>query len=526
MENVFRNTEALIAEKKLMEKYYIPSIILMENAGAKSAEIIWNYFVNKKCTRIVILTGKGNNAGDGFVIARHLFTKNIDNEVYFPISIFQCYPEEELKGDALINYNIVKELFISDFYEITNDTERLNSIIDNESEKTLFVDAVFGIGFKGKLDEKVVRIFSDIMQYADRKFIIAIDTPSGLDNYISAEDCLKADVTISMGVRKLNTLFYEGREASGDIKVVDIGLPNDKFEDFNEEEIYWFEKEDTILEETVRNINSHKYNNGKLFILAGSEGFSGAAYLCAQSALRAGCGAVILGIPEGLNTILETKTTEVITLPLKSDKYLTNESYDKIAEKVEWCDSILLGPGIGREGDTMSFVRNLYKKYDKNFVIDADGLYAFKGHTEYLKKETNKTIITPHFGEFANLLNIGTEDLKKDFINTAKIFAKEHNLTLVLKNSPTIITNGDYVYINSIGKENLATIGSGDVLSGIIGSLFAQTKNTNIASSGVYLHSYCGDLFYEKYGNSGTTAEDLVGIIPYAKNEILISYNI
>lgn len=526
MKNVFRNTEALIAEKKLMEKYNIPSILLMENAGLKSAELIWDYFIREKCTRIVILTGKGNNAGDGFVISRHLLTLNYEKEVFAPINIFQCYPAKELKGDALINYNIVKELFQSDYYEITNDIERLNSFFDNDNEKILFVDAVFGIGFKGNLDEKVVRIFSDIMQYADRKFIIAIDTPSGLDNYLSADDCLKADVTISMGVRKLNTLFYGGREVSGDIKVVDIGLPGDKFDDYNEDSIYMMEKDDTSLEETIRNVNSHKYNNGKLFILAGSEGYSGAAYLCAQSALRSGCGAVILGIPEGLNSIMEAKTTEAITLPLKSEKYLTNESYDKIAEKIVWCDAVLIGPGIGREGDTMSFVRNLYKKYDKNFVIDADGLFAFNGHTEYLKKEFNKTIITPHFGEFASLLNIETEELKKDFINIAKTFAKEKNLTLVLKNSPTIITNGEYVYINSIGRENLATIGSGDVLAGIISSLYAQTKNTSIASSGVYLHSYCGDLLYEKYGNSGTIAEDLVNILPYAKNEILKSYNI
>jgi NAD(P)H-hydrate epimerase len=526
MKNIFFNKDVLDAEKKLMLKYNIPSIVLMENAGVKSAEIIWDYFIKEKCTRIVILTGKGNNAGDGFVIARHLLAYNSDKEVYFPINIFQCYPAEELKGDALINYNIVKELFTSDFYEITNDPERLNNFLDDDNEKILFVDAVFGIGFNGKLDESVIKIFSDISQFADNKFIVAIDTPSGLDNYLEADDCLKADVTISMGVRKFNTLFYEGREVSGEIKVVDIGLPNEKFDEYNKDGIYLFEKDDTAFEETIRTVNSHKYNNGKFFILAGSEGFSGAAYLCAQSALRAGSGAVILGIPEGLNPIMEAKTTEVITLPLKSDKYLTNESYDRINEKIEWSDAVLIGPGIGRASETMALVRKIVRQQDKNFIIDADGIFAFKGHTDLLRKETNSIILTPHFGEFAGLLDMSLDDLKKDFINIAKEFAKEYNVTLVLKNSPTIITNGEFVYVNSCGRENLATIGSGDVLSGIIGSLIAQTKDISIVASGVYLHSSCGDMLYRTLGNSGTLAGDLVDIIPQAKNEILKSYNI
>lgn len=526
MKNIFFNNDVLNAEKNLMERYNIPSIVLMENAGVKSAEIIWDYFIKEKCTRIVILTGKGNNAGDGFVIARHLLTYNYAEESYFPINIFQFYTAEELKGDALINFNIVKELFTSDYYEITNDTERLNSFLDDENEKILFVDAVFGIGFKGKLDENVAKVFSDITQYAERKFVIAIDTPSGLDNYLEADDCLKADVTISMGVRKINTLFYAGREISGKIKVVDIGIPNEKFDEYNKDEIYLYEKNDTSFEETIRTVNSHKYNNGKLFILAGSEGFSGAAYLCAQSALRAGSGAVVLGIPEGLNQIMEAKTTEVITLPLKSEKFLTNESYDKINEKIEWSDAVLIGPGIGRASETLALVRRIVKNHDKNFIIDADGIFAFKGHTDLLRKEKNSIILTPHFGEFAGLLDISLDDLKKDFINIAKKFAKEYNVTLVLKNSPTIITNGEYVYVNSAGRENLATIGSGDVLSGIVGSLAAQSKDKSIVFSGVYLHSYCGDKLYNTLGNSGMLAGDLVDIIPQAKNEILKSYNI
>ena len=522
MKNVFFNSDVLDVEKHLMKKYNIPSIVLMENAGMKSAGIIWEYFIKENCSRIVILTGKGNNSGDGFVIARHLYSNNISDEIYAPIHLFHCYPAVDLKGDALINYNIVKEIFKSDYFEIFEDVEKLNTITESDNEKILFVDAVFGIGFKGKLDDKIKKIFSDISQYVDNKFVIAIDTPSGLDNYSDASDCLKADVTITMGVTKFNTLFYSGKEVSGKIEIADIGISSTKFDDFNYKEIFLIEQSDTFFDEIQRGINSHKYNNGKLFVLAGSEGFTGAAYLASQSALRAGCGSVILGIPEGLNSIMESKTTEVITLPLKSEKFLTNESYDKINEKIEWSNAVLIGPGTGRERITMSLVRKIVKKYDNNFIIDADGIFAFKGHLDCLKKEKCSVILTPHFGEFANLLGISSDELKKDFYNIAKEFALKYNVILILKNSPTVITNGKSFYINSCGRENLATIGSGDVLSGIVASLFAQSEDILGSSiSGVYLHSYCGDILYNRFGSSGTIAGDLIDQIPEAKNEIV-----
>jgi len=522
MKNVFFNNEVLEAEKKLAERYNIPSLLLMENAGIKSASIIWDYFIKENCSRVVILAGKGNNAGDGYVIARQLYTYNMTQEVYAPIHIFQCYPPEGLKGDALINYNIAKEIFQSDYFEIFDDIEKLSTITESDNEKILFVDAVFGIGFRGRLDDKVRGIFSDITKFVNNKFVIAIDTPSGLDDYTDAPDCLKADVTISMGVRKFNTLFYSGREVSGVIETVDIGIDSTKFDDLNEKEIYYVEKEDTFFDEISRDINSHKYNNGKLFILAGSEGYTGAAYLASQSAIRAGCGSVVLGIPEGLNAIMEAKTTEVITLPLKSEKFLTNESSKKIQEKIDWADSVLIGPGLGRDTETLAFIRGLIKKNEKNFIIDADGLFAFNGYTDYLRKERCSTVLTPHFGEFANLLGISVEELKKDFYNIAKEFALKYNVVLVLKNSPTVITNGTGFYINSCGSENLATIGSGDVLSGIIGSLFAQSGDILRSSiSGVYLHSYCGDKLYGRSGSSGTIAGDLTEQIPSAKNELI-----
>jgi NAD(P)H-hydrate epimerase len=451
-------------------------------------------------------------------------TFNEDYDGYAPVTIFLFYPEHELKGDALINYNIVKGLYSGEYYRITSNRKDLNSLLDDSSEKILFVDAVYGVGFKGSLDNYAKEIFSEINTYADNKFVVAVDIPSGLDDYLNASDCMKADVTISMGVPKFNTMFYSGREVSGDLKIIDIGICSEEFTDFNADGIYLFEKENLHFEETIRNMNSQKYNNGKLFILAGSEGYSGAAYMSAQSALRAGCGAVILGIPESLNSVMESKTTEAITLPLNSGKYLNTGSAEKISEKIKWSDVVIIGPGIGRHEDTMVLVREIISKNNANFIIDADAIFALKGHLEILRKDDCQIILTPHLGEFSNLLDIDAGELKKDFVRISRDFAIKYNVTLVLKNSPTVTFYGDRVYINSTGRENLATVGSGDVLSGIIGAYFSQMKDTWAAMSGVYLHGYCGDMMYRKFGDSGTIASDIIEIIPKARIELIADY--
>jgi ADP-dependent NAD(P)H-hydrate dehydratase / NAD(P)H-hydrate epimerase len=510
MIDVFFNNDILNSEKKIIEDLKIPSVILMENAGFNSAEIISECFNSEKCTEVTVLCGKGNNAGDGFVVSRHLEGLGI------PVNVILLYPESDLKGDALVNFGILKNLE-NDNLRISDDK---NILVDLMNGKHLIVDAVFGIGFSGKLEKRLEDLFSNINKLQE-KYIVSIDTVSGLDTYLNKNNCLNADLTISMGVLKFDTLFYEGRELSGEINLAKIGIPDNCFTNYNSKKIFLVEKEDAVKGFTQRDINSNKYSNGKLYVLAGSEGFSGAAYLCSQAAIRTGSGAVILGLPKGLNSVMESKTTEVITQPLEKDFYLTNDSIDLINKKFEWSNAVLLGPGLGRESDTLSLIRNLVKNNDRNFIIDADGIFAFKGYTDYLKKKDRRIILTPHFGEFSNLLGITTEELKKDFYNYAKNFAAEHNVVLVLKNSPTIVTDGEYFYINSTGSENLATIGSGDILSGIIASLYSQNSDAlQSAVSGVYLHGYCGDRLFDETGDSGTIASDLIELINISKSEM------
>jgi len=515
MKSVFFNNEILDAEKKIIRKLSVPSLLLMENAGANSADIIKEKFCKSKAESVIILCGKGSNAGDGFVIARHLLLAGIS------VIVILLYPSEGIKGDAKINFNILQKLAGVYPLQIVY-AGSLNTFKKHTNHRYLFfVDAVFGIGFKGGLEKRLKNIF-DYINRQKNKYVIAVDTPSGLSDCNQKTAVLIADLTVSMGVLKFSGLFNHGRIASGSIETVDIGIPSGEFGKLNKRKIYIPERKDLKRYVPVRNKNSNKYSNGKLFVLAGSEGFTGAAYLCSLSALRTGCGAVILGIPSALNTVMERKTTEVITLPLEGKKYFNREAYSAVMDKLNWADAALIGPGIGRNPETLALVRSIFRSTAGNIILDADGIFAFRKNLKLLKRPKGKTILTPHYGEFAGLLGISLEDLKKDFYNISVKFAKDYEVILVLKNSPTVITDGNYFYINPTGSENLATVGTGDVLAGITGGLYASNKDAfGSAALASYMHGLCGDMLYTEQGSSSTIASDLIGKIHFAKKSIL-----
>ena len=513
MLNVFINSEVLAAEKKILTALKIPSIVLMENAGSNAAGYIINHYKNQIKYEVIIIAGKGNNAGDGFVIARHLTNKNIK------VKVLTLFREKELKDDALVNYSVLKNqkednlkiVYCGDAKDLKKEIQEDNKII---------IDAIFGVGFKGQPDNRFKDIFDQINKLKG-KFIISIDTPSGLFRYDQDTPSVKADLTLTMGVKKFHSLFYKGRENTGKYEVEEIGISDTEFTTYNSRKIFEIGEKDIRMILPVRNINSNKYSSGKVFILSGSVGLTGATYLCSMSALRAGSGAVITGVPESLNAIMETKMTEVMTLPLNEtkEKTLSLNCYEMVKKRIEWADTVLIGPGISKNEETMELVRKIVKENNINFVIDADAVSAFRGKLNLLKNR--KIILTPHFGEFANLIGLSPDELKSNFFEYAYSFAKEHRLILVLKNSPTIITDGDGFYINSTGKENLATAGTGDVLSGIISGLYSTSKNIlSSAIAGVYIHGKCGDRLYRKDGSSSTIAGDLIKIIPEIKQEL------
>lgn len=514
MKSVFFNSEVLDVEKKIIKELSIPSIVLMENAGRNAAEFIISK--TKPESKIIILAGKGNNAGDGFVIARHLANHKIKSTVIL------LYPQSELKGDAYTNFKILASYknSISSFY--------LKSWKEIEGyfnfKNLVVIDSVFGIGFKGELEERLKNIFDEINKIK-RKTVFAVDTPSGLYNYNQGEVCIKSDYTISMGVKKYHSLFFNGREASGEVSSVSIGVSEKFFDRLNDKNIFQVEESDVMKMIPSRKMNGYKYSSGKVFALAGSEGLTGAAYLCSQSALISGSGAVILGIADSLNTILARKLTEVMTMPLPEteEHTLSLAGYEKIKEKIKWSDCLLIGPGVSKNSDTLNLITKIINENDVPIVLDADGLSAFKNAKT--KKRKNKIILTPHLGEFASLLGISIDELKNDFYKYTVTYAKEKKIVLILKGSPSVITDGEYFYINSSGSPVLSTAGSGDVLSGIIASLYSRTCDAlNSGIAGVYIHGKSADLIPQNKKNNFTyKATDVINKIPQAVNSILNS---
>jgi NAD(P)H-hydrate epimerase len=512
MKNVFFNEDILKVESEIIKELEIPSLLLMENAGYNSYKEISNILTKEKLQNIVLLCGKGNNAGDGFVIARHLISNGKS------VNIFMFYPESSLKGDARINFTVLKKI-------IENGNNR--SIFINENElilqlkkgRNLIIDSVFGIGFSGKLEENTRKLFKKIKKNKSHNVILALDTVSGL--YIdNITDCFKADYTITMGSKKFITLFGETKKLSGSITTVNIGIPEKYFTKYNEKKIFEIEDDDIKGILPLRRTDSNKYSNGKLYIIAGSTGFTGAAHLSGEASLRIGCGAVILAVPAMLNPVFEAKTIEVVTHAVKDDNngYFGMNSLIDIEEKLKWADTCLIGCGLGRNVETGKLIRKIVSENNIQFIIDGDGLFAFKNDLKILKKRSKKIILTPHLGEFSGLVNLDTKHILNDIYYISKNFAKEHNVILVLKGSPTIITDGNEFFINPTGKENLATFGTGDVLAGIISGVTAQIKNPlKSALYSVYLHGKCGDLLWNKCDNSSTIASDLLPKISEVK---------
>ena len=521
MKSVFLNSDVLAVEKKIMKSLKISSLVLMENAGMNSARFILDNFKEALRLPVIILAGKGSNAGDGFVIARQLANNDVE------VKVLLLYPAKTLKGDAKINYDILinSESPLIDILDCKSPKDFRKTLEESSSwQKQLVVDAIFGIGFKGKLDKSVAGIVSELNKAPD-KIVIAIDTPSGLENYGQSAEPVKAKYTLSMGIKKFHSMFYKGREYSGINNVMGIGVPDYLFGDNNKKKIYEIEAGDVKPYIPRREVNSYKYTNGKVFVLAGARGFTGAAFLCSMAALRTGSGAVQIGVPESLDPIMEALLADVTKVMLPETPYssFSLDGKDEINEKVKWSDVTLIGPGISKNEETLELVREIVSENSHPFVIDADGIIAFKGHTKLLKKKNGRVILTPHFGEFSSLLGIPLDELKANFREIARDFARKHNVILVLKNSPTIITEGENTYINPTGRENLATVGTGDVLAGMTASLYAQTGDAlHSAISGTYMHGQCGDILYTQTGGSSTIASDLIDVIPEIK--ISLSY--
>ncbi len=468
----------------------VPSLLLMENAASGVIREL-----PEEAQSYAVFCGKGNNGGDGYAIARQLYTAGKNVKI---IAIGK--PD---KGDAKINYEIAKKIGVP------------FSNYDDLSGYDIIIDALLGTGLSKKVEGEYARSIEKINKSG--KKVYSVDIPSGVDGKTGETlgISVNADVTVTFCLPKAG-LYYS--DSVGRLVICPISIPKQAIDEQN----LWL---NLITDEWVkdrmpkRKKQSHKGDYGKVLIIAGSVGMTGAARLCCGSALRMGSGIVYLAVPKSLNEIMENSLTEAITIPVREiDGVLDSNAYDDILPYMKMADVLLVGCGLSTKAGTMDVFRNLMEKCEVPMVIDADGLNLLAKDISLLKRKDNPKVLTPHIVEFSRLSGIKTEEINNDRINLARQFAMDNNVVLVLKGAGTVIAAPEgECYISPTGNAGMATGGSGDVLSGMIASLIGQgVPPFDAAVMGVYLHGKCADIAAGEKGQCSMLPTDMIECIPKA----------
>lgn len=490
-------------DKSASEDGGVSGIVLMENAAIAVVNVLKEKFGDLKDKRIGIFCGKGNNGGDGFAAARHLINLGARVGIFLVCG-------EDFSPDAKNNYNIVKRM-CADIKDISENADVSEDYI---ASCDIVIDAVYGTGIHGTVPAVAREVIERINRSS--KYTVAVDIPSGVnaDTGEICGACIKAHTTVTFAEYKMGMFLFDGADYMGEIVCADISIPKYIVDAQN---IRASVTDDEFVRENFpkRKNNSHKGDYGKVFIVGGSAGMTGAAYMASQAALVTGSGLITLGIAESLNPIMENKLTEVMTLPLADNGgNIVSGCADVIVERMNKSDVILFGCGIGRGAEVKEILGKILREAKVPVIIDADGLYALD--TAMLEKSSAEIVITPHNAELARL--IGKMPEEKERPRLCREFAQRYNVTLILKGHYTVVTDKDGTqYINTTGNSGMSTGGSGDVLAGMVASIVGRgTKCAVAAAMAVYLHGRAADIAAEKTGENSLTPTDIIEGIPTA----------
>lgn len=506
--------EMRLIDKQAIAEYGLPGIVLMENAGLAVVKQAEQVLGNCRDKKICIFAGKGNNGGDGFVVARHLNNRGCK------VKVFLVGQKAVVQGDAQTNLTILERMEV-EIIELLRERDWDKAGLAVQFADCL-IDAMLGTGIHGEINNEISRAVSLINESA--KPVISVDIPSGIhsDTGQVCGKAVKALSTVTFGLPKPGLLLYPGADYAGKVTVTDIGLPAQLLTNFGI-------KQNQITAEQIRSILPlrnpaiHKGDRGRVFVVAGSQGLTGAAFLSSSAALHSGAGLVTLGIAAGLHDIMEVKLTEVMTHPLPETTkgVLGKSSLEDILLLASDNDVLAIGPGLGRSPDTMALVRDVIQLAERPLVIDADALYALNGHTEILAAASVLPVVTPHSGEMSRLIGLSAKEIDENKIAAARQAAEQWGSIVILKGAHSIVAFPDgEIFINSTGNAAMATGGTGDVLTGMIAGLIAQGLSSHDAAvAGVYLHGLAGDIAADAQGY-GMLAGDLLKAIPAADRQM------
>jgi ADP-dependent NAD(P)H-hydrate dehydratase / NAD(P)H-hydrate epimerase len=492
-----------------IEEIGIAGIVLMENAARGATRVFIEHFEPPHHSRVLLLCGRGNNGGDGYVMARYLHQKG------FAVSVLVLSEWEKITGDALTNLKIIQRMGL-ELKEVAG-PEQWSACRGLFQSADFIVDAILGTG----LNSTVRGFYQQVIQEvnASLKPVMAIDIPSGVhaDTGAVMGAAVRADVTATFGFPKLGQVLFPGAGLVGRLIRIDIGIPGlaaDKVPARHR----LIETRDIREALPVEEPDVHKGTRGHLLVIAGSTGKTGAAALASLASLRAGAGLVTLGIPRSLNAVLETKLTEAMTYPLPETQAgtLSLEAEQQILHLLQGKSALVIGPGLSTHEETVLLVRRLVSSCPVPMVVDADGLNALAGDLSPLRSGKGQAVLTPHPGEMARLSGLGNSEVQADRAGLASRFAQDHGCHLVLKGARTIIARPDgRIHVNPTGNPALASGGSGDVLTGLLGGFLARGLSPERAAvCGAYLHGLSADLLAQEVGCVGILAGDLIEVIP------------
>lgn len=491
-------------DREAIEVLKIPVIDLMEKAGVGVAASAADFLGKPAGKKVAILCGKGNNGGDGLVAARHLLGKKAK------VKVFLLGKRKDFKGASLANLKKYRG-------PLSEWDGSADAIL--RSEPDLIIDALFGTGFTGQLPEKVAELVGAINQKGLP--VIAVDVPSGFDadRERPLQELFYAVRTVTFAYPKAAQIFYPGRKFVGRLQVVNIGIPPKAVKDRVELNLVTPWEVAGWLPE--RNPEGHKGMFGKVFLLAGSLGMTGAAAMAAEAVLRSGAGMVFLGTATSLCTAVASRLREVVIKPLpeiRKKLAIALRSLGEARQHAREADAVAVGPGLGQHFETVELVQRFVANLEKPLVIDADGLNAVAKKPEVLKERRFPTVLTPHTGELARLLKIPMEEIAADRVAAAKRGALVLNAILLLKGAPTLIASpSGEVWVSPTGNSGMATAGAGDVLTGLLAGFLAQgVEPMESAAAAAFLHGWAGDAAKEKLGERSMIAGDIAEGLPAA----------
>jgi NAD(P)H-hydrate epimerase len=493
------------ADRRTIDDVGIPGAVLMENAGRQVVAAMESTFPDLASSRVAVLCGRGNNGGDGLVVARVLQERAVD------VSVYVLGATNGFKGDAAANVTAARQVGI-DVVDVADAAAwELHSTDVVGSD--VIVDALFGTGFRGQIDGLAETVVADVNGSA--KPIVSIDLPSGLsaDTHLVTGPCIRATLTVTLAAPKVPLILPPAEHFAGNLIIADIGIPRGVISELEGPWLELLTKESMRALIEPRASDSHKGDYGRVLVIAGSRGKTGAAYLSAISALKSGAGLVTVATPASCVNVIASLGPEYMTEPCEEtgDGTIAFESVERLLDFD--ADVIAIGPGLGRHPSTSALVRAIVERAGVPLVVDADALYAFAGDADALTgRDGNEIVITPHPGEMARLCGLSTEEVQAQRLDIARDFAANHRLHVVLKGHRSIVATPEArAFVNLTGNPGMATGGTGDVLTGMIAGWFGQLLDAEAAARlAVYLHGLAGDLAEADEGEVAMTATDMI----------------